>query len=579
MSNSISSNTSAGQSVLKVLVLTAGALVIGLSTALARENKKTEEQYWAEAGINKAYLLNDDFVSQASCSRELVRFIGCFESVRTMVASVDGWDLIPDGLVGSSAFPQVVESQILGEGFTRVRFQPMDERVSEKDMALKDLYQLKVSRTAAVNAALTKKFNGLAVSKVDFANLVELAEAQLLTTTSADKLPAVYASAISGFMGKAIDPHARIASLKMHRDNEDDPNESFVGIGAMLKSAMGKVVIVSIIDGGSAKAVGLKANDVIVTVDGSEVEGQPLEQVINKIRGPAGTTVRLHILREGQSVRFDLVRKPVEIQNVTVKVEKILDRDYLVINLRSFMDTNACQIIKSRALQALSTNSAVQGVIFDLRGNGGGRLDQGVCITSLFVGRKPIVHIKSLTGQRSSTLSGSEDEITALPLVTLIDSRSASASEIFAGAVQDYGRAWLVGDRSFGKGSVQSGAETVPDRILTFITIARFYQPSGRTNQLVGIEPDFDVPERPNMTENERFALREADLYPEALPATGAAWTQPRTKQVAEVQTCTGSAKSLAAYQEGVRRDGQADYQMLYAAEVLGCTRSQVVQN
>jgi carboxyl-terminal processing protease len=249
------------------------------------------------------------------------------------------------------------------------------------------------------------------------------------------------------------------------------------------------------------------------------------------------------------------------------------------------MDATACKQIAEeiRRLEA----EQVSGYILDLRANGGGQLQQARCIAGLFLGDRPIVGTKSLASQKIDWLralhpnAGPElpaiwhfpgfvfdvpskaEQLTQSPVVVLIDAYSASASEIVAGAIQDHGRGWLVGERSFGKGTVQTlltnqipGAQVYIGR-----TTSRFYLPSGRTNQLVGVLPDFEVPFQAAASSLERFAAREADLYPHALISENSVWAQPRKEQVTRIQNCMASQSSL----EG------SDNQLLVAQQVLSC--------
>jgi carboxyl-terminal processing protease len=216
----------------------------------------------------------------------------------------------------------------------------------------------------------------------------------------------------------------------------------------------------------------------------------------------------------------------------------------------------------------------VSGLVLDLRGNLGGLIDQAVCIGGLFLGREVVVKVKDLDRDSFEELSSSKPAATDLPLVVLIDAGSASASEIVSGAIQDHQRGWLLGERSFGKGTVQANMNFWNDKIVFYRTVQRFYQPTGRTNQQVGISPDFEVPATPSATEEDRFRLREADIFPHGLGAVGPMWAQPRPEEARKVNGCVAGEKLAdKVFAEAKARGHAVDYQLLRAEETLRCSR------
>jgi carboxyl-terminal processing protease len=255
-------------------------------------------------------------------------------------------------------------------------------------------------------------------------------------------------------------------------------------------------------------------------------------------------------------------------------------------------------------VQALAAQGA-QALILDLRANPGGIVQEAVCMGGIFVGNQKIVEMKRFSDQATREVNENapghpyfplDDEhtrfttlpfyTTDLPMVTLINGSSASASEILSGALQDYKRSWLVGDRTYGKASVQindkpfSITDQLPlfeePKMTLFSTEARFYQPFGRTNQIVGIVPDFSVDPIPHATEEQKFVLREADSYTNALPAVGAPWVNPRSAEIATISQCvkaTGTAEKMYdAHKDDTIR---GDFQVYSAEDILKCALSQ----
>lgn len=276
--------------------------------------------------------------------------------------------------------------------------------------------------------------------------------------------------------------------------------------------------MVRTIEGGLARRLGIKANDILLAVDGVKAKGSKSKDIVDRIKGSAGTSVTLQLMRKGTAIEMTVPRERVDMEHVEVKVRELAGSKYLSVKLGSFMDANGCAKISKKFTEAEKANPDLVGIVLDLRDNGGDLLKEGICIGGLFLRRKVIVQVKDLNRNGLQLRISYREQITQLPMVTLLNRNSASASEVVSGALQDYQRSWIVGERSFGKATVQAPMELTDD-ILLYRTIQRFYQPSGRTNQIVGILPDFETPAKPGMSEDERFVLREGDLYPNAMSA------------------------------------------------------------
>jgi carboxyl-terminal processing protease len=376
------------------------------------------------------------------------------------------------------------------------------------------------------------------------------------------------------FLKEAVDAHAHIEPSEEMQDSMNDADQSFAGAGILLQVLGGKILVGSLVEGGPAEKAGVRANDQILSIDGATTTGMKTDKVVSLVRGPVGSTVKLRLLREGKELELAVVRDTVKQENLEAKVVSDLGRKIGVIRLRSFVDKSACGKMGQKIL-SMETNDHVEGFVLDLRGNGGGLIDQAVCMGGIFFGKKVVVKVRDLQGGQFTELFGSLPAATNLPMVTLIDAGSASASEILSGALQDHERSWVLGERSFGKGSVQAPSPFLGnDRIMFYQTIQRFYQPKGRTNQIVGIEPNFVRPIKPNATDDERFALREKDYYPNALGAENAPWVETRTAKVSKIEACVNGAKLAEKKFAELSASGKAaDYQLLSAQEVLGCDK------
>jgi len=314
----------------------------------------------------------------------------------------------------------------------------------------------------------------------------------------------VYA-AIRGVLSALDDPHTSFLDPKQAALARENLSGSFEGIGAVVDMRDGRLVIVEVLKGQPAEKAGLKSGDIILKVDDTPIENMTLMEAVSLIRGPKGTPVRLTILREGEAEPFEvtIIRQRIEIPVVEYK---IVDEDIAYLKLMEFSSPAAQRT--REALKVLLSEHP-RGLILDLRDNPGGLLDVAVEVGSQFVGEGPILIERFRGGQervyeaRKGGLATDPD----LPLVVLVNSKSASASEIVAGAIQDSGRGILIGEKTYGKGSVQQ-PYTLSDGSELRVTVARWFTPKGRAIHQEGLEPDIEV----KMTEEDIEAGRDPQL-------------------------------------------------------------------
>ncbi len=315
-------------------------------------------------------------------------------------------------------------------------------------------------------------------------------------------------NAINGML-TGLDPHSSYMNAKSFRDMQVQTRGEFGGLGLEVTSENGIIKVVSPIDETPAARAGVKAGDLITMLDGQTVQGLTLNEAVDKMRGPAGSGIRLTIKREGISTPIELSmnREVIRIQVVRSRLEG----DIGYIRLTSFNEQTDPGLRKAVQDLKQKAGGTLRGLVLDLRNNPGGLLDQAVSVSDDLLEQGEIVSTRSRHPEESQRWNAKSGDVTnGLPVVVLINGGSASASEIVAGALQDHRRAVVLGTRSFGKGSVQT-VMPLPGSGAMRLTTARYYTPSGRSIQGLGINPDIEV--AASRTEVPHFGPeREADL-------------------------------------------------------------------
>lgn len=315
--------------------------------------------------------------------------------------------------------------------------------------------------------------------------------------------------ALKGML-QSLDPHSAFLTPDEFSEMRETTSGEFTGVGIEISSDNGKIVVVTPIDDTPAQAAGIKAGDVILAVDGRPTMEMSQQEVVSCIRGPKGSSVELLILHKNESSPVTLKIERAFIPLLSVR-SRYLEEGFLWVRLSRFSEKTTDELEK--ALAEARKKTPIKGVILDLRNNPGGLLDQAARVADVFLQDGLIVSVKGRGAglQREFSARRGSKEVTE-PLAVLINSGSASAAEIVAGALQDRKRALLIGERSFGKGSVQ---EVKPvGNFAIKLTTALYYTPSGRSIQAEGIEPDLLIPfETPRENASSpQMRLRERDL-------------------------------------------------------------------
>ncbi|MDX1733062.1 MAG: S41 family peptidase [Halioglobus sp.] len=314
--------------------------------------------------------------------------------------------------------------------------------------------------------------------------------------------------AIQGML-MSLDPHSVYLTKGAFKNLKDSTAGEFSGLGLEVGMEDGYVKIISPIDGSPAAEAGLQSGDVILKLDETSVKGMSLTEAVEIMRGPKGSEILLTIGRPGESQPFEVTLTRDVIRVASVR-ERWLEPGYGYIRIAQFQARTGNDVRKS--LQKLMTEQELKGLVLDLRNNPGGILKSSVDVAGLFMDGGNVVYTEGRLDHSDVSYDADPDDASeGTPLIVLINSGSASASEIVAGALQDHGRAVVMGTQSFGKGSVQT-ILPISDARAVKLTTALYYTPNGRSIQAEGISPDIVV-ERARVTAYEqRPRIKESDL-------------------------------------------------------------------
>ena len=306
-------------------------------------------------------------------------------------------------------------------------------------------------------------------------------------------------SAINGLL-QSLDPYSAYMSPEIFNEMQTETSGEFGGLGIEVSMESGVVKVISPIDDTPASRAGIKAGDYIVKINDVQVQGKSLSEAVDLMRGPVGSGIELTIRRRGErkALIFNVVREIIQIQSVKAD---ILEKSIGYLRLTSFNENSGKQI--EREIKKLEKNKDVKSYILDLRNNPGGLLSQAIKISDFFLDNGEIVSTKSRKPSENRKWFAKKGDLTnGKVLIVLINYGSASASEIVAGALKDHKRAILLGENSYGKGSVQSIIPLKNNGAIR-LTVAKYYLPSGKSISEVGVSPDIEIDE-----ENDDFRIK-----------------------------------------------------------------------
>ena len=298
-------------------------------------------------------------------------------------------------------------------------------------------------------------------------------------------------SAINGLL-QSLDPYSGYMSPEIFNEMQTETSGEFGGLGIEVTMESGVVKVISPIDDTPASRAGIKAGDYIVKINDTQVQGKSLSEAVELMRGPVGSAIELTIRRRGEkkALTFNVTREIIQIKSVKAE---LLEKNIGYIRLTSFNENSAGQIKK--AINKFEKNKNLKSYILDLRNNPGGLLSQAIKISDFFLDNGEIVSTKSRQQSENRKWFAKKGDLTkGKTILVLINYGSASASEIVAGALKDHKRAILIGENSYGKGSVQS-IIPLKNKGAIRLTVAKYYLPSGKSISEVGVSPDIEIDE------------------------------------------------------------------------------------
>ena len=370
-------------------------------------------------------------------------------------------------------------------------------------------------------------------------------------------------AAINGML-TSLDPHSSYLSANDFEDMRTQTSGEFGGLGIEVTQEEGYVKVVTPMDDTPADKAGMEAGDFITAVDGESILGLNLEQAVELMRGPVGSEIILTVVREGTDEPFDvsIIRDTIKLTAVRARTEG----DSVVLRVSTFNRQTYPNLEAGlkKQIEELGGEDNVNGIVLDLRNNPGGLLNQAIAVSDAFLDQGEIVSTRGRNPRDSERYNATDGDLSnGKPIVVLINGGSASASEIVAGALQDHGRAVVIGEKSFGKGSVQTVVPVRGDGAMR-LTTSRYYTPSGRSIQALGVAPDIIVvqPRRdPNAEateeeENNRPSRSEADLRGSL-----------SNDDVSEAEREIIEAEQEKAEKAAELRE--EDYQLAYALDIL----------
>lgn len=533
-------------------------------------DQKSPESPWSGTGLYYDYL-KKSLINTETCNSDESHFIACIHALSaTAQYSKEGklirW--IPDILYKNqpSSFSKILFRSDLG---LLVELKPFSGRSLPDQVRILNRFEHRIKNEFA---QLYRVLSSLKM-RINFDQLFDQTK-QIFVSTAPTLEEDLTAATWIAYLHSQFDPHTRIIPDTVYDKLSQFSHQSTGEIGLNFSSTEFGIFLKPETNSAAAQA-GVLEGDRLISINGRPLIKFPALEIENNLNGPINEPVNLTIDRGGKTLHLQVNRVEKKTSDFSYHTIQVNQKRYGYLKLGFFPigeEHAGCQAVKSALLDPELKQSA--GYILDLRGNPGGGMQEATCIASLFIGPNKIVSkILSPNDLESIPLVTTHKKITNAPLVVLVDSESASASEILSGAIQEHGRGILVGRTTFGKGTFQSVQPSDEfEHIKMVRTQGRYYLASGRSPQLIGIKPDFEVYSRPNISQEAVSPLREEDSGLNVLPAEASQFQSPIEGTIFKVRECVkrnGTAEKK--YEQALKENKLEDFPFLYAQDVLGC--------
>lgn len=575
-----------------------GLLLFRIATALVALSIAAPELAFAEDAPDyfaTHSALSEDhvraLVSQRTCYLNEDTFYGCMEAINTVFFNSDNKLALTNSATKNFPHVGIAVKEIEGLALHKINtaYKP-DPKKTDYELALESDQRRKQNQIAWKTLFANTKNNQISIER-----LLNEAFAQKISKYKGQTL----SIAINSFLNSAVDPHTNIHSEKVMQETTNTKGENYSGVGMYIAFNKNAQIEVYPMEGSPALAAGVRKKDILTHIEGkpAPTTREEFADYTNLLRGVENSKVNVTLLRKGQVVNLTITRGKVATKILSGKIITNPKTNQKIghIRLLSFMQADLCQDFVALAKDLYSKGA--ESLILDVRGNGGGDLREVLCMASSYIKAKKDLLL--LQNPQNNTVTqkilndpyemGSGELFTSQPeelynlykqkpLVLLQDAGSASASELLPGALQAHQRVITVGERSFGKGTMQQsvplaavGLEKI-DGILLFMTVARFHFADGSTNQLRGILPDFEVYTNPNPTAEDKYARREADIYTNAIPSGIKSPKGISAQAKAKITSCMTKTSDIPS--EFARDERSAlggDYQLITAKAIASC--------
>jgi carboxyl-terminal processing protease len=569
--------------------LTAMLLGAPLSLDIPHDAETINHDSWKH--LNLRFNFIEEVLNQKNCSESSGKFLGCIKTINYLLSQGDKAIRLTtsDWLSGSGDIEEKISDLNIEKdfGFFKIVSKKNINSIDEKKDLVSEYETLKKSQNlrqdywiSFFNSKL--KENPLPVLKI---------EEWVTSHHNKNKdMSALIGEAYNTYLTMAEDAHAWIEPSSVFEAARYKNENEYFGTGIAFIKIRSKLAVKSLIREGPAFKNGVRLNDVILEVNNTDPTNLTLDEVEKIVKAHKNEPLSLRVKRGSEIKSFTLNPVNLKLENVSSKTLNIevdgVEMSTGYIKIASFMKDDVCEETQ-KTVRYMISKQKIKALILDVRNNGGGIIDEAVCVVGLFLG--PGQEVASVHGfdKNVSPLISNVDLATDLPLMILINRNSASASEILAGSLQDHERALLVGERSFGKGTIQNvGPWQGHIGLHRAQTVARFYLPGNKikpphTNQIYGIYPDIEAYEVPAPKENDKFALREADYSPIVLKGEGPEPVRPTALIEIGYRKCTNNFNlAVNAYRQSITSNkALEDYPLLVAADALRCDIKARLQN